>query len=403
MQVDFQRTLRGLAHERKSTTTHYLLLGILGLLFLGWFVWLWWARVPLYEVSASARIETGERGRPVESVLPGRVARVNVRLGERVQTGAVLVELDDTAVRSRIAGAATELDALKLQLGARRSERALTEQLMDERGKQADVNLHQAGSRREQAEAAAQLAEYTAAQRKKLQEKGITSDADYLQSRSNAVQRQAELKTADLEIERLRAQKLVEQGETRTHLANLSARIAELEASIARRGGELESLRKEFDDHRVRAAADGVIGELAEIRPGSFVATGTRVATVVPTGVLRAIAEFVPAKAIGLVARGQSARMRLDGFPSTQYGTLRATVTDVAGEIRNGTIRVELALASDRLSAIPLEHGQPGQVEIVVGTASPLELIAYAGHRLFRSDASARGLPAQAAANASPK
>ena len=403
MQVDFQRTLRGLAHERKSTTTHYLLLGILGLLFVGWFVWLWCARVPLYEVSASARIETGERGRPVETVLQGRVARVNVRLGERVQAGAVLVELDDTAIRSRIVGAATELDALTLQLEARRSERRLTEQLMDERDKQSAVNLDQARMRREQAEAAAQLAEYTAAQRKKLQEKGITSDADYLQSRSNALQRQAELKTADLEIERLRAQRVVEQGETRTHLADLSARIAELEASIARRRGELESLRKEFDDHRVRAAADGVIGELAEIRPGSFVSTGTRVATVVPTGVLRAIAEFVPAKAIGLVARGQSARMRLDGFPSTQYGTLRATVTDVAGEIRNGTIRVELALASDRLSAVPLEHGQPGQVEIVVGTASPLELIAYAGHRLLRADASARGLPAQAAANASPR
>ena len=56
MQVDFQRTLRGLAHERKSATTHYLLLGILGLLFVGWFVWLCWARVPLYELSTAARI-----------------------------------------------------------------------------------------------------------------------------------------------------------------------------------------------------------------------------------------------------------------------------------------------------------------------------------------------------------
>jgi multidrug resistance efflux pump len=401
MQVDFQRTLRGLAHERKSTATHYVLLSILVLLFAGWFVWLSWARVPLYEVSASARIETGDRGRPVETVLPGRVARVNVRLVERVKAGAVLVELDDTAIRSRIEGSITELQALTFQLEARRSERALTEQLMEQREKHADVNLNQAQMRREQMEAASQLAEYTVAQRKKLHEKGITSDTDYLQSRSNAVQRQAEFKTADLEIERLRAQKIVEQGEARTHLADLSARVAELEASIARRRGELEGLRKEFEDHRVRAAADGAVGELAEIHPGSFVPTGTRIATIVPVGVLRVIAEFVPAKAIGLVAPGQSARMRLDGFPSTQYGTLRATVTDVASEIRNGTIRVELTLDPDHVSAMPLEHGQPGQVEIVVGTASPLQLIAYAGHRLFQSDA--RGLPVRAAANGSTK
>jgi hypothetical protein len=37
-----------------------------------------------------------------------------------------------------------------------------------------------------------------------------------------------------------------------------------------------------------------------------------------------------------------------------------------------------------------------------VGTASPLQLIAYAGPRLFQSDASARGLPT-AAANGSAK
>ena len=403
MQVDFQRTLRGLAHERKGTATHYVLLSILVLLFAGWFIWLWWARVPLYGVSASARIETGDRGRPVETVLPGRVARVNVRLVERVKAGAVLVELDDTAIRSRIEGSITELQALTFQLEARRSERALTEQLMEQREKHADVNLNQAQMRREQMEAASQLAEYTVAQRKKLHEKGITSDTDYLQSRSNAVQRQAEFKTADLEIERLRAQKIVEQGEARTHLADLSARVAELEASIARRRGELEGLRKEFEDHRVRAAADGAVGELAEIHPGSFVPTGTRIATIVPVGVLRVIAEFVPAKAIGLVAPGQSARMRLDGFPSTQYGTLRATVTDVASEIRNGTIRVELTLDPDHVSAMPLEHGQPGQVEIVVGAASPLQLIAYAGHRLFQSDGSGRGLPVRAAANGSTK
>jgi multidrug resistance efflux pump len=290
-----------------------LLIGILAALFGGWFAWLSWGRVPLYEVSSSARIETGEHGRPVETVLPGRVARVIVRLGETVQKGAVVVELDDTAVRSRIKGAETELTALTMQLEARQSERVLTEQLMDERIKQTEVNLSQARTRREQAEAASQLADYTAKQRKQLQEKGIISESDYLQSRSNSVQKQAELKSTDIELERLRAQSMVEQGESRTHLAELSARIAELEASIARRRGELESLHKEWDDHRVRATADGLIGELADIRPGSFVATGTRIATIVPTGVLHAVAEFIPAKAIGLVAPGQSARIRLDG------------------------------------------------------------------------------------------
>jgi membrane fusion protein (multidrug efflux system) len=123
------------------------------------------------------------------------------------------------------------------------------------------------------------------------------------------------------------------------------------------------------------------------------VATGTRIATIVPTGVLHAVAEFIPAKAIGLVAPGQSARIRLDGFPAAQYGTLQARVVDVAGEIRNGTIRVDLALASDRISSIPLQHGQPGIVQIEVGRVSPVELIVRTGVRMFQADASAQPLP----------
>lgn len=375
MHVDFHRTLRGLAHERRSTSARYLLLGCLALVFSGWFTWLCYARVSLYEVSSSARIETGEQGRPVETALPGRVARMTMGLGETVQKGAVLIELDDTAVRDRIEGAEAELSALASQLMARQSERTLTERLLLERIKQTDVIINQASMRREQAEAAAQLADYTAKQRQKLQEKGVASESDFLQSRSNAAQRQAELKAATLEIGRLRAQSAVDQAEAQAHLAELSASIAELEASIARRRGELQSLRKDLDDHLVRAPADGLIGELAEIHSGSFVSTGTRIATIVPAGKLRVIAEFAPAKAIGRVAPGQSARVLLDGFPAARYGTLAATVTDVAGEIRNGTIRVELALDPGGISIIPLQHGQPGEVRIEVGRASPIELV----------------------------
>ena len=51
--------------------------------------------------------------------------------------------------------------------------------------------------------------------------------------------------------------------------------------------------------------------------------------------------DFNPGSAIGRVRPGQQATMRLDGFPWAQFGTIAATVTEAATEIRDGNIRVE--------------------------------------------------------------
>jgi membrane fusion protein (multidrug efflux system) len=174
--------------------------------------------------------------------------------------------------------------------------------------------------------------------------------------------------------------------EIRMRLADLRDHTAELEASIARKTADLESLRQQREDRKVRAPSDGVIGELAEIRPGSVVQVGARLATILPDGTFHVVARFVPAAAIGRVLPGQTARVRLNGFPSEQYGRLTATVADIAGEVRDGTIKVDLALTVDTHSAIPLQHGQPGEVEINVGRSSPLDLIIRSAGHMIHSD-----------------
>jgi membrane fusion protein (multidrug efflux system) len=67
--------------------------------------------------------------------------------------------------------------------------------------------------------------------------------------------------------------------------------------------------------------------------------------------------------------------MRLASFPWTQYGSLSAVVTRIAGEARDGKIRVELSVSSDAPSSIPLQHGLPGTVEIEVEQVSPATLL----------------------------
>ena len=54
---------------------------------------------------------------------------------------------------------------------------------------------------------------------------------------------------------------------------------------------------------------------------------------------------------------------------------MAATITNVASEIRDGSIRVELALDAHSDSRIPLQHGLPGSVEVEIETLSPANLV----------------------------
>lgn len=105
-----------------------------------------------------------------------------------------------------------------------------------------------------------------------------------------------------------------------------------------------------------------------------------------------AVALFPPA-ALGRIRPGQPAIVRLDGFPWTQYGSLSATVAAV-DDARSGQLRVDLLIQDDPGSAIPLQPGLRGAVEIEVERVTPATL-------LLRTTGQALAPPADATAGPS--
>ena len=79
------------------------------------------------------------------------------------------------------------------------------------------------------------------------------------------------------------------------------------------------------------------------------------------------------------------ARLRLQGFPWTQYGSIAATVESVGSEVRDGRVRVELAIDPHNHTTIPIQHGLPGSVEVQVEQVSPATLALRAAGRLVTS------------------
>lgn len=89
---DFARTFSRLRMDRLNATV-WMLAGAVAVL-IAWLCWAVFVQVSLYEVSSEARVELDGATYPVASPFLGRIVATNLRVGQLVQRGELLVELD---------------------------------------------------------------------------------------------------------------------------------------------------------------------------------------------------------------------------------------------------------------------------------------------------------------------
>ena len=384
MSTAFSRTLRSLDADGFGRTAAGLVVAIA--LAGAWAFWSLHSRVTLYEVSQAARVEVEESATPLESPLGGRVVGTHLSIGREVHEGEVLVELDSTAEQIEIAEERARLASLAPQIRALREQSAAEDEARVQENAASRSAAQQAIAGVREAEAPARFAEGDEDRMRQLLAEGLIPARDYQRSQAEMQRARAAADSQRLAVTRL-------EQEQRTHESDRVARLKSLATDLARTESQIPSLEvsiarlaHEIERRRVCAPASGRVAEAAVLRPGTVVREGQRLAVILPSSKLALIAQFEPSSALGRIHPGQHARVRLDGFPWAQYGTVTATVTHVAGEPRDGSVRVELAV--DRPPAgIPLQHGLPGTVEVEVERATPASLILRnSGRLLARSE-----------------
>lgn len=373
MAFPFSRTLRALAAERWRLSGLSLVIGIA--LVASWVTWAMVARVAVYETTSHARLEVQGEAHSVVPGVAGLVVSVDVVLGADVVAGAVLVTLDSRTEELQLAETTAALAAIEPERTAVAKGLSLVEQSLGGKAQISRASLEQARARQRELAASAHQAEAEAEQLEQLAAGGNVPQLEASRARTQRDKQRAAVEAAAQDVRRLEAEQgtssLGRRGDVerlRRELAILDGRGAELLATIAR-------LEHEIGRRRIRAPATGRIGEHRPLQVGAHVAAAEPIATIVPAGELKLVAEFPPATSIGRFRPGQPARMRLDAFPWIQHGSLAARVERVATEPRNGSVRVELAVLHDGSSVIPLQHGMTGSTEIVVERVSPLTLI----------------------------
>jgi membrane fusion protein (multidrug efflux system) len=339
--------------------------------------------VTVYEATATARLEVDSAVYPIEAAVSGRVIRNHLALGREVKSGDILAELEADAERLQLAEEVSRVAALSAQLAALRNQISSERQAQTETQQSIPAALDEARARYDEALATARAAEEEANRLTSLYRQGLIAELDMIRARAEADKRRAAAESLRAAITRQDKDLRALDSTKQAGLENLNGQAAALAGEMKTRTAIIERLKHEIDRRIIRAPASGRLGETASLQEGQFVRAGDKLGAIVPDGRLRAIAEFAPSNALGKLQTGQSARLRLDGFPWTEYGQLEATVSRVASEPRQGVVRVELTVQAESAPLIPLQHGLPGQVEIAIERASPAELALRAAGRLL--------------------
>lgn len=374
MATPFHRTTRALAADSgRGALLAWALAALLGGAWLAWFTL---GRVTLWEVTPHARLEVQQAAHPVAALQAGALRTTGLRLGRSVKAGEVLAELDDRAARARRDEEAARLAALPARRSAVLAEIAALSAGQDGARRSGEAAAQAATARA--AELLAQI-EFAREHERRLAAEaaaGGVAEIEALRARAETRRLLAAAESQAAEARRLAAELQVRDAQSRSRIDALQGQLAALDGEAATLSASAARLQAEGERLLVRAPVDGTLAEVAPVSPGGWVAEGQRLATVLPAGGLRVVADFAPSGALGRVRPGQPARLRLDGFPWVEHGTLAARVQQVAGEVHEQRLRVELRL--DPLAAghpLPLRHGLTGSVEVALEEVSPLVLL----------------------------
>jgi multidrug resistance efflux pump len=340
--------------------------------------------------SVTGRVEVTARGRGIllptpgiqvlNSPMGGTVAEVYVRSGQDVRAGETLLRLDSASLQSQLLETQRDLQMLQSDYRAfsARQDQFYAEQEASLRSRTTMMEEQVAS----QANSVG-LYERKLAANKELQKAGLVSDIVVAEAAEALAQAQRQLGSS--------RQALVQ---THQELASLQARredeLWQREHDLRQAEAKRDALQFSIGQTEVKAPIDASV-ESVLVKPGDFIQTGQALGRLVPKGTPLHVVAFIPEKDRAFVKTGDEARLELDQLPYAEFGTLKARVLRIAGDLASAQeiqesmgdaskmdgafYRADLELEpSHSLAKAPLRTGMLMNVRFTLRTQRPITL-----------------------------
>ena len=396
-----------------------------------------WAVTGEIDIIASARgkIIPGGRVKTIQPFEIGVVRRIHVREGQAVRTGDPLIELDATATRADLGQLEEELISARLDHSRYLLLSQSSEPTRNFASKSTPPTL----------DLEPELNNAAGESAKQLQQQMLNSLWNEHRARCAALDSTIESRKADLAATREQIRKFertlplitrrtdalkqmvikklgpeqswLELEEQRLSqkqdLAALRNQAERITASIEEAQKQLEALDSEFRRDILEQLADtgrrieqlkqqqikakqrtelqtltapvtGVVQQLAVHTLGGVVTPAQELMKIVPSGQPLEVEAWILNKDIGFVEPGQSAEIKIETFPFTQYGIVDAKIVDVSDDAVSDeelglvySARVDMARSTFRVGkkTVNLSSGMAVTVEVKTGKRRLIEFL----------------------------
>lgn len=368
MAINFSDTLASINADLNRRTIVFAV--VLGVLLLLWFCWLFFVPLSITK-QATGSFDTGQPVIAITTSVNGRIEQIQLATGDSVNVGDPLIVINTEDEQKQISTLQKSLNEQKAALAAMANTHTSELEALT-------ILRNSLATKIESARAQLANAQNQYDQQKTMVEllQGATSAVSKIEIQKEQLQLQQIhehllvtrqlVKTTQTESDHAAEQESLLRARFAQDIAHQKSRIAALEAQLT---GQQQAA-----EHKVlRAPKAARVAEVMPLQQGQWIAAGTTLATLVPEGELRVVAQFNPVDAQGYLQVGQTAKVQVDSFPWLQYGALNAQVLQVNEAERDGTIRVLLGLTGNKHLAI--QQGMTAKIIVNVAAATPWELL----------------------------
>lgn len=367
-----------------------------------------WAMLTKVDETGQARGVLQPKGAiyRMDAPVAGTVIGVNVQKGQTVKAGQVLLELESETLQANLQQTRAELDS---QLDRLTQLESTKNQLLIAINTQRQQNQAQQSEKRSQIEQTRQNLHYgqtavtLAASRlekdqkevnryRDLQQEGVVpavklTEVERVADESLRMQRQAEAERqrAEAKLQELQSshESLVHSGELavlkiQEQFDSLIGQMTSLQADIAKSRSQIQSLKAQIEQRKIRAPISGVLFELPLEKEAAVVQPGQLVAQIAPQNSTLILKAQMPSQESGFLKVGLPVKLKFDAYRFQDYGVTPGRISWVSPtsrvidtpQGRAEVFDIEVSLDRTQIASaegtITLNAGQAATAEIIV-------------------------------------
>lgn len=333
----------------------------------------------------------------------GKVTRIAVKEGQKVQAGQVLIQLDTELDRLQVERLQQTLAADKRQLGQmqaildRTRLEAKTLAAITEASSLAQKQaIAQAQSKAVTAsEIVSQLqankADYEErlARLKRLEQQGAIARESLFEAKQAVgdrtraiIQTHGELQQATAQVDQLGAELLQKQAqadqvqlEAKEKIQQLEIETTQLQAKIADTENLLATTKAELFQKFLRTPVDGIVSSLNIDNTGEVVQPSQTVVEIAPANAPLVLSARLPNREAGFVKPGMPVQVKFDAYPYQDYGVISSFVKSISPDSKpderlGAVYQVEIELERNYITAkhqnIKFKPGQTATADIII-------------------------------------